>query len=100
MSSNLLRSAVWNIEGLSLDKIKDPHFINTISKFHMISFVETWTNDNDNEIKITCLCLHHKKNHLMYQLLVYFDRFMHYHGLYTCTYIQNMQNNKNTNMIE
>ena len=52
MSSNLLRSAVWNIEGLSLDKIKDPHFINTISKFYMISFVETWTNDNDNEIKI------------------------------------------------
>lgn len=52
MSSNLLKSAVWNIEGLSLDKIKDPHFINTISKFHMISFVETWTNDNDNEIKI------------------------------------------------
>ena len=40
------------------------------------------------------------KNHLMYQLLVYFDRFMHYHGLYTCTYIQNIQNNKNTNMIE
>ena len=52
MSSNLLKSAVWNIEGLSLDEIKDPHFINTISKFHMISFVETWTNDNDNEIKI------------------------------------------------
>ena len=52
MSSNLLKSAVWNIEGLSLDKIKDPNFINTISKFHMISFVETWTNDNDNEIKI------------------------------------------------
>jgi hypothetical protein len=45
MSSNLLKSAVWNIEGLSLDKIKDPNFINTISKFHMISFVETWTND-------------------------------------------------------
>jgi len=36
----------------------------------------------------------------MYQLLVYFDRFMHYHGFFTCTYIQNMQNNKNTNMIE
>ena len=52
MSSNLQKSAVWNIEVLSLDKIKDPHFINTISKFHMISFVETWTNDNDNEIKI------------------------------------------------
>ena len=52
MSSNLLKSAVWNIEGLSLDKIKDPHFINIISKFHLISFVETWTNDNDNEIKI------------------------------------------------
>ena len=53
MSSNLLRSAVWNIEGLSLDNIKDPHFINTISKFHMISFVDNWTNDNVNEIKIT-----------------------------------------------
>ena len=52
MSSNLLKSAVWNIEGLSLDKRKDPHFINTILKCHMISFVETWSNDNDNEIKI------------------------------------------------
>ena len=52
MSSNLLKFAVWNIEGLSLDKIKDPRFINTISKFHMIILVETWTNDNDNEIKI------------------------------------------------
>ena len=41
-----------------------------------------------------------KTKTLIYQLLVYFDRFMHYHGLYTCTYIQNMQNNKNTNMIE
>ena len=48
--SNVIKFA--KICCLELDKIKDPHFINIISKFHLISFVETWTNDNDNEIKI------------------------------------------------
>lgn len=49
---SLLQIAVWNIEGLSLDKINDPYFIRTIQKFHIFGFVETWSNNLDNEINI------------------------------------------------
>lgn len=52
MPLNLLKSAVWNIEGLTHDKIKDPNFSNIVSKFHILSFVETFTNDSDIELNI------------------------------------------------
>ena len=36
---------MWNIEDLTSDKIVDDHFLSVISKFHIISFVETWTSE-------------------------------------------------------
>ena len=57
MCTNLLKTAVWNIEGLTTDKINDPHFNKIISQFQIISFIETWTNDVDvNEISIPGFC--------------------------------------------
>ena len=52
MSENLLKSAVWNIEGLTWDKINDTYFYQIISQFHIIGFVETWTNDIDKNFNI------------------------------------------------
>lgn len=52
MTAKLLKAAVWNIEGLSLDKINDDYFYDMISKFHILGFVETWTNDNDQNLSI------------------------------------------------
>ncbi|CAG2232931.1 unnamed protein product [Mytilus edulis] len=68
MCTNLLKTAVWNIEGLTTDKINDPHFNKIISQFQIISFIETWTNDVDvNEISIPGFCFvdsnNRKKHH-------------------------------------
>ena len=52
MSEVLLKTAVWNIEGLTVDKVIDQQFIKHVSKFHIIGFVETWANDSDNVINI------------------------------------------------
>ena len=52
MSERFLKSAVWNIEGLSSDKISDPHFLQSISKFHIVSFVETWGNDLNDDLNL------------------------------------------------
>jgi len=52
MLINCLKSAMWNIEGLTTDKINDPHFLKTISQFSIIGFVETWTNDSDSIFNI------------------------------------------------
>ncbi|VDI65671.1 Hypothetical predicted protein [Mytilus galloprovincialis] len=41
-----LKTAMWNIEGLTTDKSQDPYFLETISKFHIVSFVETWSNSD------------------------------------------------------
>ena len=45
---NSLKTAMWNIEGLTTDKSQDPYFLETISKFHIVSFVETWTDADQN----------------------------------------------------
>ena len=42
---------MWNIQGLKLDKIQDPHFVNFLSKMHVVSLVETWS-DSGNCINI------------------------------------------------
>jgi len=54
MLKNCLKSAMWNIEGLTTEKINDPHFLKTISQFSIIGFVETWpwTNDSDSIFNI------------------------------------------------
>ena len=52
MTQNLLKSAVWNIEGLTQDKINDSYFQEIISEFQLLSFVETWTNDDNLQINI------------------------------------------------
>ena len=52
MSENLLKTVVWNIEGLTWDKINDTYFYQIISQFHIIGFVETWTNDIDKNFNI------------------------------------------------
>ena len=52
MMEKSLKTAVWNIEGLSSDKISDPFFVHTLSKFHIVSFVETWSSYSDREINI------------------------------------------------
>jgi hypothetical protein len=53
MLKNCLKSAMWNIEDLTTDKINDPHFLKTISQFSIIGFEETWTNDTDSIFNIT-----------------------------------------------
>ena len=53
MLKNCLKSAIWNIEDLTTDKINDPHFLKTISQFSIIGFEETWTNDSDSIFNIT-----------------------------------------------
>ena len=55
MSENFPKSTVWNINGLNSDKISDPFFIQSISKFHIVSFKETWSNDAD-EINLLDFC--------------------------------------------
>ena len=57
MSDKFLKSAVWNIEGLSLDKMTDSHFIHSVQKFHIVSFVETWLYDLDHRTNIPDFCL-------------------------------------------
>ncbi|KAK3101032.1 hypothetical protein FSP39_000386 [Pinctada imbricata] len=39
---------MWNIEGLTSDKINSQSFIDSISKFNIISLVETWANDTEH----------------------------------------------------
>ena len=48
----LLKVALNTIEGLTTDKINNPHFLKTISQFSIIGFVETWTNDSDSIFNI------------------------------------------------
>jgi hypothetical protein len=49
----LLKVALNTIEGLTTDKINNPHFLKTISQFSIIGFEETWTNDSDSIFNIT-----------------------------------------------
>ena len=49
---NLLKLCSWNIEGLTSDKVDDPYFQEIISKFALISFVETWTGETIQDISI------------------------------------------------
>ena len=49
---NLLKFCMWNIEGLTKDKLNDPHFHRQISDFSLISFVETWLGDQSEEVDI------------------------------------------------
>ena len=35
---------MWNIQGLTPDKIIDHNFVNFLSKMHVISLVETWSD--------------------------------------------------------
>ena len=57
MCDKFLKSAVWNIEGLSSDKMIDSHFIHSVQKLHIVSFVETWLNDLDHRTNIPGFCL-------------------------------------------
>jgi len=61
MLKNCLKSAMWNIEGLTTDKINDPHFLKTISQFSIIGFVESWTNDSDKHIRYPWLSFRGRK---------------------------------------
>ena len=36
---------MWNVQGLTKDKINDPEFQNIVNDFDIISFVETWTGE-------------------------------------------------------
>ena len=56
MCENLLNVAMWNIEGLSADKINDPHFCSCISKFDILSLVETWANESDDNVSLPGFC--------------------------------------------
>ena len=46
--SNLLNFGMWNVQGLTQEKNNDPNFNNTINKFSIISFVETWSGEIHN----------------------------------------------------
>ena len=62
---SLLNIAMWNFEGLTLNKTTDNHFLQLISNYHILSLVETWT-DKDGplpgfEIISMCSRKKHKK---------------------------------------
>jgi hypothetical protein len=41
----LLKIAMWNIQGLTSEKLSDSDFRDKISNLHIIGFVETWADD-------------------------------------------------------
>jgi hypothetical protein len=47
---NFLKIDMWNIKGLTTEKVNDPHFQNIISKFNITSFVETWIGESTQDI--------------------------------------------------
>ena len=49
---NMLNLCSWNIEGLTNDKVTDPYFQDIISKFELISFIETWTGENSPDFSL------------------------------------------------
>ena len=45
-NQSLLKIAMWNIQGLTLEKVTDPCFLDKISKLQIIGFVETWADSS------------------------------------------------------
>ena len=63
-----LKIGMWNIQGLSEEKINSDLFVNFVSKMHIISFVETWCDSGKPHYDIpgfVCICnsnrIKHKK---------------------------------------
>lgn len=48
LSTPNLKLGMWNIEGLTQDKINDPHFYEVTSNLHVISLVETWSDGSQD----------------------------------------------------
>ena len=46
----LLNIAMWNIEGLTSDKVVDSHFLDIIESMHILSFVETWSSSEASQL--------------------------------------------------
>ena len=57
MSDRFIKSAVWNIDGLSLDKMTDADFTFSVKNVHILSLVETWSNDQQQCTNIPGFCL-------------------------------------------
>lgn len=46
-NADFLKLGMWNVEGLSNEKIQDPHFQKQLSQFNIASLVETWTGETN-----------------------------------------------------
>jgi hypothetical protein len=49
---SLLNIAMWNIEGLTLNKTIDNHFLQLISNYHILSLVETWIDKDGPSVNL------------------------------------------------
>ena len=47
-----LKIGMWNIQGLSDEKINSDVFINFVSNMHIVSFVETWCDSDKSHFEI------------------------------------------------
>jgi hypothetical protein len=43
---------MWNIEGLTLNKTIDNHFLQLISNYHILSLVETWIDKDGPSVNL------------------------------------------------
>ena len=61
-----LNIGTWNIQGFTPEKINDQDFIKFVSKMHVISLVETWSDSGKIGYDIpgfTLLCNNTRKKH-------------------------------------
>lgn len=52
-NSDLLKLGMWNVEGLSNEKMQDPHFQKQLSQFNIACLVETWTCERNQCIPLS-----------------------------------------------